>query len=194
VLQALERLGLASRTIIVYSADNGYYLGDRGFQGKWSHYEESLRVPLIVYDPRVPAAERGTVRSDLVLNVDLPATFLDWAEAPRQPTDQGRSLAPLVLGAPATDWRTDVFCEHLDLSPHLVWEGVRGRRYVYARYLHQTPVYEFLHDLETDPDELQNLAKDPRFAALLAEQRRRCDELAAELGPPLPAYAPTRAP
>ena len=58
VLAELERHGLADNTIIVYSADNGYYMGDRGFAGKWSHYEESLRVPSIVFDPRLPAARR----------------------------------------------------------------------------------------------------------------------------------------
>jgi choline-sulfatase len=58
VLEALHQGGLAENTIIVYSGDNGYYLGDRGFQGKWSHFEESLRVPLVVYDPRLPRASR----------------------------------------------------------------------------------------------------------------------------------------
>ena len=83
VAAALDRLGLADDTIIVYSADNGYYLGDRGFQGKWSHYDESLRVPLVIYDPRLPSTARGRVVERLTLNVDLPATFLDWAGLPK---------------------------------------------------------------------------------------------------------------
>jgi arylsulfatase A-like enzyme len=186
VVQALKDKGLADNTIIVYSADNGYYLGDRGFQGKWSHFEESLRVPLIVYDPRLPENLRGRVVDQMALNVDLPATFLDWAGVPRPESYQGRSLAPIVRGQPPSDWRGDFFCEHLDLSPHLVWEGVRGSRHVYARYVHQTPAYEFLHDLQADPDELKNLAGDPSSADVLAAMRRRCDELRGELGPPIP--------
>lgn len=70
VLAALKEAGLADNTIIVYLADNGPYLGDRGFQGKWSHYEESLRVPMIVYDPRLPKEQRGRVVDDLGANVD----------------------------------------------------------------------------------------------------------------------------
>jgi arylsulfatase A-like enzyme len=96
VLAALREAGLAENTIVVYTADNGYYLGDRGFQGKWSHYEESLRVPMVIHDPRVPNEKRGQVRDELVLNVDLPATFLDWAGAATPDAYEGRSLAPLV--------------------------------------------------------------------------------------------------
>lgn len=186
VLAALKEQGLANNTIIVYSADNGYYMGDRGFQGKWSHYEESLRVPLIVYDPRVPKEKRGRVVPQMALNVDLPATVLDWAGIAKPATYQGRSLAPLVRGEAAPDWRREFFCEHLDLSPTLVWEGVRGERYVYARYVHQSPALEFLHDLKSDPDERKNLATDPANAAQLAALRKHCDEVRAGYGPPIP--------
>jgi arylsulfatase A-like enzyme len=175
VVAALEQAGLADNTIIVYSADNGYYLGDRGFQGKWSHYEESLRVPLVIYDPRLPKAQRGRVLDPIALNVDLPATFLDWAGAKKPAAYEGRSLAPLVAGRIPADWRTHFFCEHLDLAPTLTWEGLRGQRYVYARYFDQQPAFEFLHDLQRDPDELQNLATDPAHAAVLNEMRRLCD-------------------
>ncbi|MDP3072528.1 MAG: sulfatase [Opitutaceae bacterium] len=176
VVAALERAGLAENTIIVYTADNGYYLGDRGFQGKWSHFEESLRVPLVIYDPRLPAAQRGRVLDQLALNVDLPATFLDWAGAKTPAAYEGRSLAPLVESRAPADWRRHFFCEHLDLAPTLTWEGVRGERYVYARYFDQQPAYEFLHDLRADPDELVNLAADPAHAAILREQRALCDQ------------------
>jgi arylsulfatase A-like enzyme len=192
VLEALEQAGLAGNTIVVYSADNGYYLGDRGFQGKWSHYEESLRVPLIIDDPRVagrpegrPAA--GRVIPAMALNVDLPATFLDWAGVTAPASYQGRSLAPFVAGKTPADWRQSFFCEHLDLEPHLTWEGIRGERYVYARYFDQQPAFEFLHDLRVDPDELRNFASDPGYTAVIEELRGRCDaEVAAKGGPILP--------
>ena len=78
-MQALDEAGMAENTIIIYTADNGYHMGNRGFAGKWSHYEESLRVPLIVMDPRVSQDQRGKVTDALALNLDLPSTFLDWA-------------------------------------------------------------------------------------------------------------------
>ena len=175
VIEALKETGRADNTIIVYSADNGYYLGDRGFQGKWSHFEESLRVPMVIYDPRLAREKRGRVLDEMALNVDLPATFLDWAGVRAPAAYEGRSLAPLVEGKAATAWRDSFFCEHLDLAPTLTWEGVRGRRYVYARYFDQRPAFEFLHDLQSDPDELRNLAGDPAHAEALAAMRARCD-------------------
>ena len=175
VLAALEAAGLADNTIIVYSADNGYYLGDRGFQGKWSHYEEALRVPMIIYDPRVAKEKRGRVVDDLVLNVDLPATFLDYAGVAKPARYEGRTLKPFADAQPVTNWRTFFFCEHLDLAPTLTWEGIRDQRYVYARYFDQQPAYEFLHDLEADRDELKNYATDPAHAEALKRMRTLCD-------------------
>jgi choline-sulfatase len=186
VLAALEESGLAENTIVVYSADNGYYLGDRGFQGKWSHFEESLRVPLVVYDPRLPKGQRGRVIEQMALNVDLPTTFLDWAGVTRPSSYEGRSLRPLVEGKSDKAWRTHFFCEHLDLAPSLTWEGVRDSRYVYARYFDQQPAYEFLHDLNADPDELKNLATDPGSADALQKMRAVCDAEILARGGPLP--------
>ena len=95
-LKALEDAGLADNTIIVYSADNGYHMGNRGFAGKWSHYEESLRVPMIISDPRVPKARRGQVTDALALNLDLPATFLDWAGVNVPKRYQGEKPHPVI--------------------------------------------------------------------------------------------------
>ena len=185
VVEALEREGFADNTIIVYSADNGYYMGDRGFAGKWSHYEQSLRVPLIVYDPRQPAATRGRVEAAMGMNLDFPSTFLDWAgvEIPRR--YQGRSLKEVVRGNVPKDWRKDFYCEHVTLAPFITWEGVRGERYMYARYFDQDPDYEFLHDLKNDPDQLKNLATESGYSDVLVKMRQRCDELVAMYGGPL---------
>ena len=98
-LKALDEAGLADNTIIVYSADNGYHMGNRGLAGKWSHFDESLRVPMIVYDPRVPEDQLGKVSYAAALNVDLPATFLDFAGAEVTRRYQGRSLKPIVTGS-----------------------------------------------------------------------------------------------
>ena len=103
----LEEQGLADNTVIIYTADNGYYLGDRGFAGKWTHYEQSLRVPLIVHDPRLPEAERGHVLSELALNSDLASTMISLAGLPVPDAHTGRSLAPLIEGKAVADWRKD---------------------------------------------------------------------------------------
>ena len=192
VLNALQEQGLADNTIVFYTGDNGYYMGQRGFAGKWSHYEESLHVPLIVYDPRLPESKRGKLADAVSLNIDLPATMLDLAGAAVPPHYGGRSLAPLLAGRAPSDWRTDFFCEHLmDNKGIPKWEGIRGPRYVYARYFEQQPVYEFLHDLKTDPDQLKNFVADPACAGVLNEMRRRCDELRDAYGGP---YTPRKRP
>jgi len=152
----LEKRDLADNTVIIYMADNGYYMGDRGFAGKWSHYDH---------------------------NIDIPATMLQLAGVKIPTHYQGRSLSPFLQGKHTSDWRNDFFCEHLlDNLDIPKWEGVRGERYVYARYFEQKPVYEFLHDLETDPEQLVNLAADPEYREILAAMRKRCDELKNKYG------------
>jgi len=178
VLQVLEEEGLADNTIVVYSADNGYYMGDRGFAGKWSHHEQSQRVPLVIYDPRQPEERRGRVVDTMALNLDLPATFLDWGGVTIPVSYQGDSLKPVLDGnASPEGWREDFFCEHLNLRYSMSWEGVRGQRFKYARYVDQDPVYEFLHDLKNDPDELVNLVGNPEYAAQLKKLRMRTNTL-----------------
>ena len=175
----LEELHLADNTVIIYMADNGYYMGDRGLAGKWSHYDQSLRVPLIVYDPRLKREDRGQVRTEMALNVDIAPTMLALAAVESPAHYEGRNLIPLLSSRTAAeDWRTDFFCEHLMQHADIPkWEGVRGERYVYARYFEQTPVYEFLHDLKTDPDQLVNLASQPEHKDIVVRMRERCDEL-----------------
>lgn len=179
VLAEVEKLGLSENTVIVFSGDNGYYRGDRNFAGKWSHYEESLRVPLIISDPRAAENKRGKVDDSMVLNVDIAATILGAAGIDRPKAYQGISLRPIVEGEKrSADWRPDFFCEHLMKHKEIPkWEGVRGQRYVYARYFEQSPPYEFLHDLESDPQQRKNFAADPAKADVLAEMRLRCDAL-----------------
>ena len=181
----LEKAGLADNTIIVYSADNGYYMGNRGLAGKWTHYEESLRVPLIVADPRVPADQKGKVTVAIALNLDLPATFLDWAGVDVPQRYQGRSLQPVVASAQPGDWRTETFHEHFAVRNRIpAFEGLRNERFKYVRYFDHGG-YEFLHDLKNDPDELVNLAKDPQHADTLKSMRDRTAKRVAELGGPL---------
>lgn len=184
-LKALEEAGLADNTIIVYSADNGYYMANRGFAGKWSHYENALQVPLIVMDPRVPKEEQGKVTDALALNLDLPATFLDWAGVDVPKRYQGQSLQPVVKGAKPADWRTETFHEHFAVRNRIpAFEGIRDGNLKYVRYFDHDN-YEFLHDLESDPDELVNLVGNPKYAEQLQALRDRTTERVKELGGPL---------
>ncbi len=178
VLSILEEEGLADNTIVVYSADNGFYMGDRGFAGKWSHHEQSQRVPLIIYDPRQPKERRGRLLDTMALNLDLPSTFLDWAGVAIPTSYQGASLKPALQGETSTgDWRKDFYCEHFNPRYSMSWEGVRGERFKYARYTDQDPEYEFLHDLENDPDELVNLVENSEFESILKRLRKRTQDL-----------------
>ncbi|WP_417396451.1 sulfatase-like hydrolase/transferase [Gimesia chilikensis] len=184
-LKALEEAGLAENTIIVYSADNGYYMANRGFAGKWSHYENALQVPLIVMDPRVPKEEQGKVTDALALNLDLPATFLDWAGVDVPKRYQGQSLQPVVKGAKPADWRTETFHEHFAVRNRIpAFEGIRDGNLKYVRYFDHDN-YEFLHDLESDPDELVNLVGNPKYTEQLQALRGRTTERVKELGGPL---------
>ena len=181
----LQDEGLADNTIIVYSADNGYHMGNRGFAGKWSHYDEALRVPLIVADPRVSADQRGQVTDALALNVDLPATFLAWAGVPIPQRYQGNSLKPIVEKGKPADWRTETFHEHFAVRHRIpAFEGLRNKQFKYVRYFDQDN-YEFLHDLQQDPHELVNLADHPQHAQTLQAMRARTTKQVADYGGPL---------
>ena len=176
VFAALEEKGLDKNTIIIYSADNGYYMGNRGFAGKWTHYEESLRVPLIIYDPREPEETGGSLEENIALNIDIPATILDFAGILAPQHYQGKSLLPVLKDQDASEWRDSFFCEHRmehDQIPKYV--GVHGQRYVYVNYYEQNPPYEYLHDLEKDPDQLINLANNTEYKEILQNMREKCE-------------------
>jgi choline-sulfatase len=189
LLTVLETEGLADNTIIVYSADNGYYMGDRGFAGKWSHYEQSLRVPLIIYDPR-QTENQSRLIDQFALNLDLPVTFLAWAGVPVPPRYQGMDLSGLVRGETPAQWRNETFHEHVALRPNICWEGIRDRNFKYARYVDQEGPFEFLHDLQNDPDELVNLVADPAYKTTLENMRLRTNIQVDAYGGPLRPYVP----
>ena len=192
LVEQLEKQGLADNTVIIYTADNGYYLGDRGFAGKWTHYEQSLRVPLVIYHPRLPARTRGRVLSEMALNSDLGSTMINLAGLPSPEAHTGRSLLPLLQGEKVSDWRQDFLCEFIAVPGSIPrWEGVRDQRWVYARYFVDGPTkppFEFLHDLQADPDQLRNLAS--AEGPDLQRLRARCDDLIAEVGPAMSELRP----
>lgn len=179
---ALEARGLATNTVIVFTSDNGFFLGERGLADKWLMYEESIRVPLIVHDPRLPAARRGATVGALTLNIDFAPTLLDLAGLRTPREMQGRSLAPLLRGERARGWRTEFFYEHHTL-PNIIApsEGVRTERWKYMRWIAAKPVVEELYDLADDAGEERNLAGDAAHARTLRDLRGRWEKLGREL-------------
>lgn len=173
IRSSLHRLGLAGNTVIVYTSDNGYLLGEHGLADKWFMYEESIRTPLVVYDPRLPAPLRGSERTEMALNVDLAPTFVSLAGLQAPSSMQGSSLLPLVWGE-SPRWRQDWFYSHHfrhKLIPQS--EGVRAERWKYIRYIESNPTFEELYDLRADPGETANLAGDPHHRKQLNHLRTR---------------------
>jgi arylsulfatase A-like enzyme len=159
VMEKLEDKHLAENTVLLFTSDNGFYLGDRGLAGKWFMHEESMRVPLVISDLRQHSSAPAH-RSELVLNIDLAPTILDLAHVAAPPEMQGRSLVRLMEGEPIP-WRSEFFYEHRFRHPKIpMSEGIRTKRWKYVRYTSVKPVYEELFDLENDPLERHNLVND----------------------------------
>ena len=180
----LQRRDLTENTVVVFTSDNGYFLGERGFADKWYAYEPSIRVPLLVADPRQPALRRGTTCDLMALNLDLAPTLLELAAVPVPDSYQGRSLVPLLRGRAPVDWRSDFFYEHrLDHKAIPKSEGVRTERFTYLRWFEQDPLVEELYDHRADFDQVQNLVADPAYAEVLATLRQRTDALRDRYAP-----------
>ena len=180
IVAELERLGLDENTVILYASDHGSLLGAHGLAGKWIMYEESIRVPLVIRDPRQPKAARGRRCDEMALSIDLAPTMLTLAGVPVPERMQGRSLEPLVAGRDV-DWRDDWYYEHVyntrpPRRPIVKCEGVRTERWKYTRYPEIEPLYEQLFDLAADPREEKNLAGVEPHAEVLQRLRQRCDE------------------
>ena len=163
VLDYLDASGLADNTVVVYSSDQGFYLGDHGWYDKRWMYEESLRMPLIVRWPG--QTKPGSVDENLVQNLDFAETFLDIAGV-KPPSDmQGRSIVPLLKGRSLDDWRTSIYYHYWEFpAVHMVNRhfGVRTDRYKLIHY-YELKEWE-LFDLEKDPDELKSVYGDPAYA------------------------------
>ena len=176
VLAELKEQGILDDTLVVFTGDNGYFHGERGLADKWYPYEESIRVPLIVRDPRLPKAARGRTNDDFVLNVDIAPTILAAANVAAPATMQGRDFAPLFLSAkkPEPPWRDEFFYEHAVIGSKERIPSSQALVRRDAKYI-VWPDYEYeeLFDLKADPAEQKNLAADPA-----REATRRDDETA----------------
>ncbi|MED5586837.1 MAG: sulfatase [Verrucomicrobiota bacterium] len=190
ILAEIRKLGLEENTIIIYTSDNGLLAGEHGLTGIWLMYEPSIRLPLIIHDPRQPQAARGKTVPGLALDVDFGPTLLDFAGVEVPDAMQGRSLVPLLKGKVA-GWPQDFFYGHYfrpswlrtnkDNIPSS--EGLRSERWKYVHYFDEKPPYEQLFDLKADPHEINNLAGDPGHAETLEILRRRLALLRDKAGP-----------
>ncbi|MEO0415639.1 MAG: sulfatase [Verrucomicrobiota bacterium] len=173
LMQTLEDEGIADNTIVIYSSDQGFYIGDHGWYDKRWMYEESFKMPLIVKWPGV--TEPGSRNTDLVQNLDYAETFLEIAGAEIPDDMQGKSLVPLLKGETPDDWRESVYYHYYEYpSYHQVpkHHGVRTQTHKLI-YYYQFDEYE-MFDLVNDPDELTNLYGDKAHQA-------KFEELKAEL-------------
>ena len=185
ILSRLEEQRLQSRTLVIFTTDNGYFHGEHGLADKWYPFEESIRVPLILRDPRIPVEQRGSVNTACTLNVDLAPTILAAAQLTAPPRMQGRNLAELYLPAfreklSRDPWRTEFFYEHATLRSNDFIPASEALVRRDWKYLYWPPFErEQLFHLAVDPGEEQDLVSEPAAQAVLKEMRERFGVLKA---------------
>ena len=188
LLDSLDELNLFSNTVVVYTSDNGFYLGEHCLGDKRSAYEESLRVPLIIRYPGM--APRDTLIDEMALNIDIAPTFLEMAGVPVPSYMQGRSLLPLLRGD-RTNWRTGFIAEYFIEAEYpntptlLAYRTDRAKLVKYPGYDEWTELF----DLTTDPYEINNLAGHPDYQELLATMTDGMEREAAAINYHVPAHA-----
>lgn len=177
VLDWLEESGLSENTIVMYSSDQSFYLGEHGWFDKRFMYEESLRTPLLIHWPGHgrPASETEL----MVQNIDMAPTFLELAGVPVPGDMQGRSLVPLLEGEEPSDWRDSIYYHYYQdvatthhVQPHY---GVRTERY---KLIHFYMINEWeLFDLKKDPNEMKSVYGNPEYSAKLTELKQELKRL-----------------
>ncbi|AKJ64480.1 sulfatase [Kiritimatiella glycovorans] len=202
LLDYLDESGLGENTLVIFTSDQGYFLGEHGFYSKHLMYEQSFGTPLLMRYPGV--IQPGSVVDDLAMNIDFAPTVLDFAEVECPADMQGRSLRPLVdASVDGGTWREAVYYRYYHPGwGHTPHEGVRTDRYKLIRFMHprSAPRKEYweLYDLQEDPDEMHNLYEEAspeliqRLTRKLVELRRRYDvpednsDLLFNMGPKVP--------
>lgn len=180
LLDYLDQTGLAKNTLVIYTSDQGFFLGEHGWYDKRFMYEESLRMPFLARLPGRIAP--GSVNSNMVLNIDFAPTFLELAGLTVPADVQGRSLVPVLEGAVPKDWRGSMYYRYYhypgdhNVQPHY---GVRTHRHKLI-YFENLDAWE-LYDLQKDPNELVNVADQPSYAGIRRELVRELARLRREV-------------
>lgn len=182
MLDHLDTENLADNTIVVYTSDQGFYLGEHGWYDKRFMYEESLGMPLVMRYPQ--EIQPGQVSDEMVMNLDFSATFLDYAGVNIPEEMQGRSLRKVVQGQTPDDWRESIYYHYYE-HPH-GWHNVR------RHYGVRTQRYKLIHfyieddwelfDLQEDPDELKNVYADRAFAQVVRDMKQELVRLQVMYG------------
>ena len=177
IMDTLKDLDLDDNTIVIYSSDQGFFLGDHGWFDKRWMYEESLQMPLII---KWPGVTKPDSKCDLMVqNLDYAETFLDMAKTEIPDDMQGHSLVPLLKGESPPDWRKSIYYHYYEYpSVHMVPRhyGARTEQYKLMKFYQFGDEWEF-YDLKNDPDELTNQYKNPAYANKIAEVRKEMDRL-----------------
>jgi arylsulfatase A-like enzyme len=184
VLDTLDSEGVADNTVVIYAADQGFYLGEHGWFDKRWIFEESLRTPFLVKWPGV--AKPGTVNADMVSNLDFAPTILQAAGLPVPAAIQGKSLVPILKGETPADWRKSFYYQYYEYpGPHSVARhyGVVTDRYKLVHFYDPSDYWE-LFDLKSDPQELTSVYGKAEYAAVTAELTAELKRLRAELKVP----------
>lgn len=181
IQNTLKEEGLAENTVIILMGDNGYFLGERGYAGKWTLHEHSIRVPMMIYDPRQPELKRGKSIDEMVLNVDVTPTILNLAGVDIPDTYHGKSLTAFY-GQRPKEWRSSVFLEHrLDGNPLLIkTDGIRDDTWKFIRY-DDHPEFIELYNHQEDFNETKNLAYDSEYAKMVKHYQYKCDSITDKL-------------
>jgi arylsulfatase A-like enzyme len=182
LLDYLEESGLAGNTIVVYTSDQGFYMGEHGWFDKRFMYEESLRTPLIIRWPGKTRA--GTVCNAMVLNLDFAETFLDAAGADIPEGMQGVSLLPLLAGKGPATWRDAIYYHYYEYpAVHSVKRhyGIRTERYKLIHFYYNIDEWE-LYDLQEDPQEMTNIYGQPGTEEITRDLKEQLEQLRARYG------------
>lgn len=177
LLEELEGQGVLENTLVIFTTDNGYYHGEHGLADKWYPHQESIRVPLVICDPRMPASSAGQTNDQLTLSVDLAPTILSALGIEPPETMQGRDLAPMYLGGAIDLWREEFFYEHPTIrNIHFIPRSEalvrKDWKYLYWPDFDREQLFDLVHD----PREENDLANDPEHNERLAEMRNRFAE------------------
>ena len=195
IVEEISRLGLLNDTMIVVTADNGMFHGSHGLAGKWYPYQESIRVPLIIYDPRMPKEKVGIVDDEhFTLNVDLAETFLGAAGLKPHPRMQGRDISDLYLpkmkdGKTALErkpWRDEFYYE-FDIDEEIsipASSALVRRKHKFIHWINRKRNQYQLFDLETDPLELYNVIAKPEYSDIALEMKQKLEEIEREMEEP----------
>jgi len=181
ILDYLDNNGLADNTIIVYTSDQGFYLGEHGWFDKRFMYEESLSMPLLM---RYPKEIKGQQELDeIVLNLDFAPTFLDYAGIKVPKSLQGYSMRNLVNGKQQSKWRESMYYHYFEFPHgwHFVKKhyGIRTDRYKLIHFYDDIDAWEF-YDLKNDPNEINNIYNDPNYKSEINTTKRELYKLQVE--------------